>query len=395
MGKSTTAKMFADEGVPVWDADEVVHDLYSEGGAGVEPVAALCPDCRTCHGIDRKKLRSWIGQDKTRLEALENTVHPLVTENRRKFLSTTDAEIVLLDIPLLYETGAEKFCQAVVVVSAPPDEQRRRVLVRPDQTEENFRALLSRQMPDAEKRSRADYVIQTTTLQNAKDQIVLDTETTGFDPETGDRIVEIGAIELIGHIATDQKFHRYINPERAMPDDAKAVHGLDDEFLKDKPVFRDIGQAFLEFVGDAPLIIHNAAFDMRFINAELRWAGLPVIREDRAIDTLAIARRKFPGAPASLDALCRRFGIDNSARTVHGALVDSEILAEVYLELIGGRQPDFALTHAPDTETEKNTSWKPSLRPKPLAPRLTEAERMTHQAFINEIGAEELWRHRS
>ncbi len=223
-------------------------------------------------------------------------------------------------------------------------------------------------------------------------EIVLDTETTGFDPEAGDRIVEIGAIELIGHIRTEREFHVYINPERAMPDDAKAVHGLDDAFLRDKPVFREVGQKFLDFIGDSPLIIHNAAFDMRFLNAELKWLGLPQIPASRAVDTLAIARKKFPGAPASLDALCRRFGIDNSARTLHGALLDSEILAEVYLELIGGRQPDFGLIQTGgQSDTADAGDWRPQPRPEPLAPRITEAEAAAHAAFIAKLGEKALW----
>lgn len=223
-------------------------------------------------------------------------------------------------------------------------------------------------------------------------EIVLDTETTGFDPESGDRIVEIGAIELMGHIRTDKTFHVYINPERDMPDDAKAVHGLDNDFLRDKPKFREIGAQFVEFIGDAPLVIHNATFDMRFLNAELRWMGLPEMPSSRAIDTLAIARKKFPGAPASLDALCRRFGIDNSARTLHGALLDSEILAEVYLELIGGRQPDFGLAPI-RTETKGGdaSAWRPTPRPAKLPPRITEAERAAHDAFVAKIGEKALW----
>jgi DNA polymerase-3 subunit epsilon len=224
-------------------------------------------------------------------------------------------------------------------------------------------------------------------------EIVLDTETTGFDPETGDRIVEIGAVELQGHIATGRTYHQYINPERAMPEDAFAVHGLGDEFLADKPVFRDVAQAFLDFIGDAPLVIHNAAFDMKFLNAELGWLKMPRIAEDRAVDTLAIARRRFPGSPASLDALCRRFGIDNSSRTLHGALLDSEILAEVYLELIGGRQPDFALTERGPAKatSEVEELWRPRPRQTPLPSRLSEAEAAAHAEFVRQMGEKALW----
>lgn len=224
-------------------------------------------------------------------------------------------------------------------------------------------------------------------------EIVLDTETTGFDPETGDRIVEIGAVELHNHVATGGTFHKYINPERTMPAEAFEVHGLGDEFLADKPKFAEIAQEFLNFVGDAKLVIHNAAFDMKFLNAELRMLGLRQLPMDQAIDTLAIARKKFPGSPATLDALCRRFNIDNSARTLHGALLDSEILAEVYLELIGGRQPDFGLSsHAGSAGAVSQESWRPAPRPTPLPPRITEDERRAHEAFVEKLGDDAVWR---
>ena len=177
-------------------------------------------------------------------------------------------------------------------------------------------------------------------------EIVLDTETTGLDPETGDRIVEIGCVELVNLTPTRCTYHQYINPERSMPAEAEAVHGLGDSFLSTKPVFAEVADAFLEFVGDARLVIHNAAFDIKFLNAELRRLGLPGFDMGRVVDTLGMARRRFPGAQASLDALCRRFDIDNSNRTLHGALLDSELLAEVYLELSGGRQPDLSLAPA-------------------------------------------------
>ena len=224
-------------------------------------------------------------------------------------------------------------------------------------------------------------------------EIVLDTETTGFDPESGDRIVEIGAVELLRHMPTGRTYHQYINPERAMPEDAFQVHGLGDEFLADKPKFREIARDFVEFIGDARLVIHNAAFDMKFLNAELGWAGLPRLSNDRAVDTLGIARRRFPGAPASLDALCRRFGIDNSNRTLHGALLDSEILADVYLELIGGRQPDLVLA-GPARQTGSagaSPDWRPQPRPRPLAPRITEAEAAAHAAFVATLGDDAVW----
>jgi DNA polymerase III subunit epsilon len=224
-------------------------------------------------------------------------------------------------------------------------------------------------------------------------EIVLDTETTGFEPDEGDRIVEIGAVELLNHMPTGKTYHQYINPQRSMPEGAFAVHGLGDDFLRDKPVFADIAAAFLAFIGDAKLVIHNAAFDMKFLNAELGWLKRPPLPMDQAIDTLMLARRKFPGSPASLDALCRRFGIDNSARTLHGALLDSEILAEVYLELIGGRQPDFALGGQSRSAQpgQSATDWRPRPRPVPLASKLTETEAAAHAAFVAKLGDGALW----
>lgn len=225
-------------------------------------------------------------------------------------------------------------------------------------------------------------------------EVVLDTETTGFEPAEGHRIVEIGAIELFNHVPTGRSYHQYINPERTMPPEAFEVHGLGDDFLRDKPRFTQIAAAFLEFVGsDSRLVIHNAAFDMKFLNAELNWAGQTPLAMDRALDTVALARRKFPGSPASLDALCRRFGIDNSAREKHGALLDSELLAEVYLELIGGRQPDLTLS-VTDTRTEREEAgdWRPVPRPVPLAPRITDDEAARHAAFVADLGAAAIWK---
>ena len=213
-------------------------------------------------------------------------------------------------------------------------------------------------------------------------EIVLDTETTGFEPESGDRIVEIGAIELINHVRTGKEYHQYINPERSMPDGA----------FQDFPVFKQVGQAFIDFIGDARLVIHNAAFDMKFLNAELDGMGLPRLPYDRAIDTLAIARSKFPGSPASLDALCRRFGVDNAARTKHGALLDSEILAEVYLELIGGRQPTMSLVSQQGGQSTAQGNWTPRPRPEPLPSRLTEEEAAAHAAFVETLGDGAIWK---
>lgn len=183
-------------------------------------------------------------------------------------------------------------------------------------------------------------------------EIVLDTETTGLDPFNGDKIVEIGCVELENHLPTGRTYHQYINPMRSMSEEVIAVHGLTEEFLSDKPVFKDIADDFLAFVGDdAKLVIHNAAFDMKFLNAELSFADKPQLSYDRVVDTLIIARKKFPGSRVNLDELCKRFGVDNTSRTLHGALLDSELLAEVYLELLGGREPGLVL--AQNIQVEK------------------------------------------
>ena len=224
-------------------------------------------------------------------------------------------------------------------------------------------------------------------------EIVMDTETTGLDPFDGHRIVEIGGVELLNHMPTGRTYHQYINPQRDMPQEAFQVHGLSEEFLRDKPVFAEIARDFLDFIGDARLVIHNASFDMKFLNAELSWLNLPPLPDAQALDTLVIARKRFPGSPASLDALCRRFGIDNSSRTLHGALLDSEILAEVYLELIGGRQPDLVLSPeaTPSAGEAAPVDWRVPKRPAPLPPRLTEAEEKAHRAFVGAMGDKAIW----
>ena len=222
-------------------------------------------------------------------------------------------------------------------------------------------------------------------------EIVLDTETTGLDPEEGHRIVEIGAVELINGLPTGAVYHQYINPERPMPAEAYQVHGLGDAFLAGKPVFAAIAEAFLGFIAEAPLVIHNAAFDMKMLNSELARLGHAGLPMHRAVDTLEIARGKFPGAQASLDALCRRFGVDNSGRETHGALLDCQLLAEVYLELQGGRQAGLTLGPARRGGGASAGPRRPQARPEPLPPRLTEAERAAHAAFVEELGTDALW----
>lgn len=223
-------------------------------------------------------------------------------------------------------------------------------------------------------------------------EIILDTETTGLDPAKGDRIVEIGAIELINHVTTGKTYHVYINPERSMPAEAQAVHGLTDAFLEQKPVFSAIVQEFLDFIGDAPLVIHNASFDIAFINAELGYLGKEMIDASRIIDTLAIARRKFPMAPVSLDALCKRFGINTSHRSKHGALLDSELLSLVYLELVGGRQISLTLAaSARSSQHAEGVQTATMKRPAPLAPRLTQEEISHHREMVRGLGEKSLW----
>lgn len=223
-------------------------------------------------------------------------------------------------------------------------------------------------------------------------EIVLDTETTGVEALKGDRVVEIGCVELVNHCPTGRNFHVYINPERAMSEGAFRVHGLSDVFLADKPVFAAIAASFAEFIGDARLVIHNAAFDIGFLNMEFGRLGLPVIQSLRVVDTLAMARRKHPGASNSLDALCQRYGIDNSRRTRHGALLDAEILAEVYIELIGGKQTTLGLgTAVIGSAAALAAAIERPVRPRPLAPRLSQEERAAHEAFVMKLKAP-LWR---
>ena len=219
-------------------------------------------------------------------------------------------------------------------------------------------------------------------------EIVLDTETTGLDPASGHRVVEIGCVELINHLPTGVVFHQYINPERDMPQEAFNVHGLSEEFLSDKPVFADIAQDFCDFVREDVMVIHNADFDMKFLNWELKLLNRAVLPREQAVDTVAMARRRFPGSPANLDALCRRFGIDNSARDKHGALLDAELLAEVYLELIGGREPGLALSTAAAAaaaaaKASEKVIERQFRQPRPHAPSAEELA--AHEAFIAKL----------
>jgi DNA polymerase-3 subunit epsilon len=222
-------------------------------------------------------------------------------------------------------------------------------------------------------------------------EIVFDTETTGLDCLNGDRLIEIGCVELLNHIPTGRTFHAYINPRRAISTDALLVHGLSEEFLRAHPCFEEIAGTFADFVGDSPLVAHNAAFDRAFINMELGLCRRPLLEEHRFVDTLLLARRRHPNGANSLDALCARFGIDNSARTKHGALLDAEILAEVYLELLGGRQATFVLTSAASLAAQAAVNRVIGPRPRPLPPRLTREDEWAHRDFVAGLGTEPLW----
>jgi DNA polymerase-3 subunit epsilon len=224
-------------------------------------------------------------------------------------------------------------------------------------------------------------------------EIVLDTETTGLDPYQGHRLVEVGCIELLNRIPSGQTFHRYVNPERDVPAEAFAIHGLSGDFLKDKPPFSEVADELIEFIGDAPLVAHNASFDLNFINAELERAGQAAIGRDRVVDTLLLARRKHPGSPNRLDDLCTRYSIDNSRRVKHGALLDAEILAEVYLELVGGRQAQLILVETGNDNAAARSGRASVIRPRPVAlpPRLTEADRAAHAEFRASLGNHAIW----
>jgi DNA polymerase-3 subunit epsilon len=426
MGKSATAAMFRSLNVPVHDADEAVHQLYRGDAAPL--VEAAFPGVVVDGVVDRTRLRERVLGSEAGLKQLESIIHPLVRREEERFLAQCSAEgrpLAVLDVPLLFETGGEGRCDAVVVVSAPAEVQRQRVLARPGMSEETFRAILAKQMPDADKRARAQFIVDTAhgfaaAERQVRDivqelaerpapqtdpdrgpmptetirEIVLDTETTGTDPAVGDRIVEIGAVELVDGMPTGRTWHRYCNPGRAMPADAFAVHGLSDAFLADKPPFAAVADELHAFLSGGRLVIHNAAFDVGFLNAEFARTGHGRLNLEEAVDTLALARRRNPGAAASLDALCSRYGIDNSRRTRHGALLDAELLAEVYIELLGGKQADLGFG-AFDMPGEAGMGGLILAgyegRIPPPRPALGEAALAAHAAFVATLGPKALW----
>jgi DNA polymerase III epsilon subunit/dephospho-CoA kinase len=406
MGKSTTARFFSEAGVPVHDADAVVHQLYE--GAAVPIIEAAFPGTTADGKVDRIKLGSRVMNDLAALRQLEAIVHPLVQEAERRFLAEAEASgaaVAVLDIPLLFETGGEQRVDAVVVATAPPRSSARGCSERPGMTAQRLEAMLARQMPDSEKRRHADFVVDTSrgfddartqvqeilrrVASNAETpalirlpasrktfmrEIVFDTETTGLDPYQGHRLVEIGCIELVNRFPSGKVFHKYVNPERDMPAEAYGVHGLSAEFLKDKPFFSDICEELIEFIGDAPLVAHNANFDLGFLNAELERCGRVLVGRERLVDTLLLARRRHPAGPNGLDHLCGRYGIDNSRRTKHGALLDAECWPSLYRAdrrpagvadpgcagraPASGGKPSWAADHRRCRQGCRRTSWK-------------------------------------
>ena len=221
-------------------------------------------------------------------------------------------------------------------------------------------------------------------------EIVLDTETTGLDPFQGHRVVEVGCVELVNRIPSGASYHTYLNPERDMPAEAEAVHGLTLDFLADKPLFAEVVDDLIAFLADATLVIHNAGFDLAFLNSEFERVRRPLLPRERAVDTLTLARRRHPAGPNRLDDLCARYGIDSSRRTRHGALLDAELLAEVYAELVGGRQARLGLLE--ETTSVVAVAAGVRTRPAPLMPLLTEEEHAAHLAFIADLGADAIWR---
>jgi DNA polymerase-3 subunit epsilon len=224
-------------------------------------------------------------------------------------------------------------------------------------------------------------------------EVILDTETTGLDPAKGDRLIEIGCLEIVNLIPTGNTFHRYINPQRPVSAGAVAVHGITDTFLADKPTFAQIVDEFVAFIGESRLVIHNAPFDKSFIDAELKLLGRPPLEADRIVDTLALARRKHPGSPNSLDALCQRYGVENGHRKKHGALLDAELLSEIYVDLTGGRQAGFDLTEGKQRDAGAATvKAAVTARPAPLESRLEQTAAKDHEKFIETLGASPIWK---
>ncbi len=305
----------------------------------------------------------------------------------------------MLDIPLLLETAPNPDVDVVLVVSTSKANQRARLRNRGRMTEAEIEAIIARQMPDSEKRRRADVLVRTglsrrhaqariarliQELRRMTRSVLFDTETTGLEPRDGHRVIEVAALELINELPTGRQFHCLINPERDIPEDATRVHGFTIEHLRDKPLFRAIADELIAFLGpDDMLVAHNAPFDFRFLNAEFARCGLPALAPQRMVDTLDLAKARFPGMPNSLDALCRRFGIDLSERGSHNALLDCRLLAEVYIELTGGRQRGLSLAVDESTSTVAQYEARSERMLRPVMVSAAEEER--HAQFIQRL----------
>ena len=417
MGKSTVAAMFAEAGIPVFDADAEVRAMQGRGRqAGRLRSRRRFPGTTRGGAVDRDLLGARVLGDRDELAALELIVHPAVMARREAFITEhRDAPALLFDIPLLFETHGEGEFDKVIVVSAPADVQRRRVLERPGMTAAKFDQILARQLPDADKRERADFVIDTerralpklaprwtrSSLASgfkqgdnaAMREIIFDTETTGLSPAGGDRMVEIGCVEMINRVETGRTYHAYFNPERPMPSEAEAVHGLSDTFLSDKPLFADTSRRTCS----SSSAMRRWSRTMRpsisaFSIIELQRCSRDPVCLSRMVCTLVLARSRHPGAKHSLDALCTRFGVDRSHRVKHGALLDAQLLAQVYVELTGGRQIGLTLVDDGARPVQpRRTNPRPSARfghRGRISP--SAAERDRHRRFIAAL-ANPLW----
>ena len=375
-GKTTLSKIVRRLGYVVYDIDGWVRRLYYQKDF-IKVIAAHFPEVMEGEKVNKRKLRNLVFGDNARLKVLESLIHPFLKQTlmnvRRR--NARRADLFFMDVALLFEMGWDKYCDYIVVADVDYETQKMRVMRR-----DNISAA------DFDKINRIQ-------MDNAVREIVFDTETTGFNVNEGDRLVEIGAVELINHIPTGVTYHQYINPEREVPEDAFKVHGLSYDFLKDYPTFRQVADEWLEFVGDAVLVAHNASFDIGFLNGQLKELDKPLFTWDRVVDTLEIARNLFPGARVNLDALCRRYGIDNSERTLHGALLDADLLAKVYLELLGGQEPSMLKEEkkvSRGTVFADSSAQKRVFREARSFP-LSEEEKQLHLDFLANNIKEAIW----
>ena len=421
MGKSTTAKMFAEEGVPVHDADAAVHNLYA--GEAVAVIEAAFPGTTVNGKVNREKLGKRVLGDQLAMKRLEHIVHPLVRKAEERFLTAAQkkgAKVALLDIPLLYETGGDKRCDAVVVVSAPAELQRARAFetprhdarkicrdpgqansLTPKSAARRFRGgylerIGCRRAPRCVIFSRRSLRCRSGIADLSPQETTCARSSSTLKPPVSTPPKVIAWSRWLHRTAEPDSDRcdvpRLFNPDRDMPAEAFAVHGLSSEFLKGQKRFADIVDEFLVFIGDAPLVIHNAGFDHGFLCAELKRVERALISRERLVDTLMLARRKHPAGPNRLDDLCARYGIDNSLRTKHGALLDAEILAEVYLELIGARQAQLGLAEKSERRGNgRDGAVVERQREVALMPRITEADRAAHRDFVATLGEKALW----